>query len=269
MNIQGLIDAGFLRPGSFATYYDCDECCETGEVTWRDNVKDGGQYACYRCECGLNSVEPEELFTWNIVVPILVQRIGESLGGTPPFRETIPEIVWALGRKMRHEFYYVRRMNRREVTVIKTFFEQYPKAVLVTPTNLLQKQLKEVLPNHICFSIETIGTLDDACRLSIDMKLIEAELEPVEDKPKRQRMKRGNRAANIEKLITEMKEHFRASKDYYYATQSLLPRLTQAELAKRVGIRQNEVSRCLADPDATALKFLWEHSDDIRSVLNS
>jgi hypothetical protein len=66
-----------------------------------------------------------------------------------------------------------------------------------------------------------------------------------------------------------MKEHFRASKDHYYATGSLLPRPTQAELAKRVGIRQNEVSRCLADTDATLLQVLWMQANDIKSVLNS
>jgi hypothetical protein len=127
-----------------------------------------------------------------------------------------------------------------------------------------------MLPEHLCFSIETIGTMDEACRLSVDMKLIETELEPsVKENSKRQHSKRGNRAANIEKLIDEMKEHFRASKDHYYATGSLLPRPTQMEFAKRVGIRQNEVSRCLADTDATLLQVLWGQANDIKSVLNS
>jgi hypothetical protein len=270
MNIQGLIDTGILCPGSFATSYDCDECCDLGEVIWHESPQNGIRRAYYRCECGLNPVEPEELFTWDIVVPILVQRIGESLGLTAPFREVVPETVWSLGRKMRREFYYIRCINRRDVTVIRTFFAQYPTAVLVTPTDSLQRQVKEMLPEHLCFSIETMGTMDDACRLSVDMTLIEAELEPsVKENSKRQHAKRGNRTANIEKLIVEMKEHFRASKDHYYATGSLLPRPTQAELAKRVGIRQDDVSRCLNDSDATLFKLLWEHAEDIPFILDN
>jgi hypothetical protein len=126
-----------------------------------------------------------------------------------------------------------------------------------------------MLPEHLCFSIETIGTMDDACRLSVDMKLIEAELEPsIKENSKRQHAKRGNRAANIEKLIVEMTKHLRASRAHYDTTKHLLPRPSQTMLARCVGIRQDDVSRCLNDSDAAYLKLLWENAEDISFVVD-
>lgn len=266
MNIQGLIDTGILRSGSFAKSYDCDGCGDLGEVIWHESPQNGTRRAYYRCECGLNPVEPEELLTWDIVVPILVQRIGESLGWTAPFREVVPEVVWSFGRKMRHEFYYIRRMERLDVTVIKTFFEPYPKAVLVTPTNLLQRQLKDILPKHLCFSIEMIGTMDEACQLSIDMKLIEAELEPIVEAKKKPMPRRGNRTANIEKLAYELSQHLFASRDHVYEVGDILPRPSLQDLGKMAGLEKHDVTRCMKDKDAKKLQYLWKISNDIDEV---
>jgi hypothetical protein len=119
-----------------------------------------------------------------------------------------------------------------------------------------------------CFSVESIGTLDDSLCLNIDMTSIDTELEPAGSEPKRQHAKRGNRAANIERLIAEMNEYLRASKDHYYANQNLLPRPSQAMLAKWVGIRQDDVSRCLNAPDATHLKLLWKNAENVSFILD-
>jgi hypothetical protein len=266
LNIQELIDIGILRPGSFATSYDCDECCDLGEVIWHESPQNGTRRAYYRCECGLNPVEPEELLTWDIVVPILVQRIGESLGWTAPFREVVPEVVWSLGRKMRREFYYIRCSNRRDVTVIRTFFAQYPTAVLVTPTDSLQRQLKEMLPEHLCFSIETIGTMNEACRLSVDMTLIEAELEPIVEAKKKKMPRRGNRTANIEKLAHELSQHLIASRDHVWETGDILPRPSLQDLGKMAGLEKHDVTRCMKDKDAKKLQYLWKIANDIKEV---
>jgi len=268
LNIQGLLDAGLIRPGEFERAYYCESCFEYGEVTWHERP-DGSTRIVNRCKCSIYPLEPEQLSSWRVVTSVLIQRIGEAMGFKSPFTESLPELVWFFGRKPRREFYFVSNLTRRDQAAVKGFFTPFPTAVLLAATNFTQETLGELLPNHLCFSLESITTLDDSCRLTVDMMEIDALTVPTAAEPKHQRAKRGNRAANIEKLIAEMKEHCRSSKDHYYTHGRLLPRPTQTELAQRVGLRQNEVSRCLADPDAKILQLLWKECENEKYVLNS
>lgn len=151
---------------------------------------------------------------------------------------------------------------------MRDIFAPLSTTVLIVPTTADIDFIDCLTNRNLCFSVESIGTLDDSLCLNIDMTSIDTELEPVDSEPKRQHAKRGNRAANIEKLIAEMTEYLRASKDHYYATKNLLPRPNQAMLAKWVGIRQDDVSRCLNDPDATYLKLLWKNAENVSFVLD-
>lgn len=240
------------------------------DVIWIDNKKDGTQTPIIHCEeCGIYRISPDELRVWAINLTPLVEMFGTSMGFTTPFSEAVPGLVWSFGRKKRRDFFYLRRIHTDEFQTVRSFFAQHPTAIIVVPIQSDLDRIKELGLGNFCVSLDSLGRMDEAYRVSVDMTLIEAELEPVEEEPKRQRAKRGNRAANIEKLIAEMKEHYRASRDHYYATGQLLPRPTQGELAKRIGTRQDDVSRCLADPDAVVLKLLWNQAEDIRAVLNS
>jgi len=84
---------------------------------------------------------------------------------------------------------------------------------------------------------------------------------------------RGKRTANIELLEKELEEHLAAARDYAFTLQqrgrepALLPRPEQKDLAKRVGITQSAVSRCLNDPRARMLKILWRTADSLEDVM--
>jgi hypothetical protein len=108
--------------------------------------------------------------------------------------------------------------------------------------------------------------MDEACRLSVDLTLIESELEPVSETPKRQR----RRVIKIDQLVSEMKKHYQEAKDYYYASGGdILSRPTQEELAKRIGASQTIVSRCLKDKKAIILQTLWNNAENLEAILNS
>jgi hypothetical protein len=271
INMQRLIDIGLVQEGDFAVTYDCGcEDAETTFVEWSENPRDGTLRPFIKCRyCGVTRLDPNDLRTWSVQVSVVVRMIGESLGFTEPFTETIPNIVWQLGRKNRRDLYYVRRFYRDEFPIVRSFLALHPTAILLVPINTDKETYAMLCLNNHCVPVQEFITMDDEYRLTADWSKVEAELEPAEQEQKRPRVKRGNRAANIEKLITEMKEHYRASKSNYYATGSLLPRPTQEEIATRAGIGQRDVSRCLADPDAMLLKLLWKQADDISAVLKS
>lgn len=85
---------------------------------------------------------------------------------------------------------------------------------------------------------------------------------------------RGTRTANIEKLEKELENHLLAARDHAHALRDrgrepvLLPRPNQKELARRTGLSESDISRCLNDKRATVLKILWERADSLEAVMS-
>lgn len=50
-------------------------------------------------------------------------------------------------------------------------------------------------------------------------------------------------------------------------TPELLPRPSQQDLAKRAGLTETDVSRCLKDPAARELRLQWETALELDKVL--
>jgi hypothetical protein len=84
---------------------------------------------------------------------------------------------------------------------------------------------------------------------------------------------RGTRVSNIEKLEKELEGHLLAARDHAQSRvddglePTLLPKPTQTELGKRVGLIPSDVSRCLNDKRAILLKILWETADSLQAVM--
>jgi hypothetical protein len=85
--------------------------------------------------------------------------------------------------------------------------------------------------------------------------------------------RRGTRAVNIEKLEKEMERHLLAARDHARSLQDcgrnpvLLPRPSQKDLARRTGLTESDVSRCLNDKRAAMLKILWDTADSLDAVM--
>jgi DNA-directed RNA polymerase specialized sigma subunit len=173
--------------------------------------------------------------------------------------EIISGIVWQLGRKNRRELYYVRRFCDEEMAELRSFLALHPKAVLIVSTQTDKETYSTTLGlNNYCVAVQDFITMDEKYRLTADWSKV--ELDPLPSAKTKPAAKRGDRAVNIEKLIVELKEHCKAAKSNYEATQKTLPCLTQKEIAKRVGISQREVSRCLNDPNADLLNLYWKQA---------
>lgn len=263
LNIQGLLDAGLIRPGEYERSYYCEDCFEFGEVTWHD-LPDGGQRVVNRCECSIYPLKPEQLRSWRVVTPVLIQKIGEAMEFKPPFTESLSQLVWSFGRKSRREFYFVGNLTSEDDAAVKGFLMPYPTAVLLAATDWTRQKLGNMLPNNLCFSLEAMTTLDESCRLHVDMAEMEKEIAPVVNVKKKSSPRRGNRAANIERLTHELSQHLIAARDHAWTTGNLLPRPSMQALGKMVGIDKYDVTRCMKDEDAVKLRYMWKVAADIK-----
>jgi acyl-CoA synthetase (AMP-forming)/AMP-acid ligase II len=166
--------------------------------------------------------------------------------------------VWKLGRRGQQGFIYLNRVMIPDLTTLQPLLSRFPNAVFVAPTREILRWLAIVLPNR-GIAFQDISRLDEQYLIQFDMEKIEAIIEPEAVVSSRPTARRGNRTANIEKLVGELKEHYRAARDHYYHSDGkILARPTQGELASRIGARQSDVSRCLNDPDAVLLQMYEE-----------
>ncbi len=267
LDTTSLVEAGYLIPGEYASYFHCN-CGEStdAEVVWMDMPDGKPPRPIVRCECGIYSISPDKLRTWTVPFRPLIQRIGEAMGFKPPFSEAVPEIVWSFGRKMRREFYYVRGLDWGQDKTVKSFFMQYPTAVLIVPTDKLRKYIVALLPDNLCFSVESLGVMDESFQIHIDMTDIETEIRPLPDVKRKTVPRRGNRAANIEKLVHELEMHILTARDHVWETGNLLPRPTMQDLGKLAGLEKHDVTRCMQDDDAVKLRYLWKVANHIKLV---
>ncbi len=116
------------------------------------------------------------------------------------------------------------------------------------------------------FEHQEVTQLDERYRILFDMEKIEAIIMPDAPIPTKPTARRGNRSANIEKLVAELRQHLLVTRDHYWATGNLLPKPKMEDLGKMIGIEKYAVSRCIRDSDADMLRFLWQHADDMDFV---
>jgi len=252
-----------LSHGEFLEYFDCSE--GSGVIRWKTSSKTGKRRAICRCRLGSCPIDKDKIRTWDIQIGTLIDRIGEAMGFTPPFKEVMPK-VYSFGRKMRREFYYIRSIPHEAERAIQAFFKRLPTAVLMIPDECFRSVFELILPDNRVFYTAKYCSMDFDCRLSFDMQPIENDLsqsEVADKKPQTRRLEK------IDRLITAMKEHFQIARDFYYSNGTLLRRPTQADLAKRTGTSQDVVSRCLADEKAVVLRTLWNNAENLEAILNS
>lgn len=159
-----------------------------------------------------------------------------------------------------------------------------PGAILLTPTranwddeidalargrNLLLVPLAEVLDAANGDFVETSAWeeyLQSFCQM-VKLTL------PGNYRNKKPAPMRGTRVSNIEKLEKELESHLLAARDHAQSRvddglePALLPRPSQTELGKGVGLNPSDVSRCLKDKRATVLKILWTTAESLEDVM--
>ena len=246
----------------------CNKCSTYNEVLIVKGRKDKDYFYKSCPTCGrFKRISPKILRRWRTRKEPILEFFIQAVGIKGTMSEVIPERVWKLGRRGQQQFLYVNHVSDDDLKAVSNELKRYPQAIFVVPQPYIMEYLDIVLENRGIILSEVSDLTEDQ-RIIFDLEKIEAAIGPREIPKRTAPTRRGGRTTKIEKLVEELTEHYKASKDHYYNNGKLLPRPTQAQLAVRIGCRQNDVSRCLNDPSAHLLKMLWEGADEEKVVLD-
>jgi hypothetical protein len=280
-DLEHWVATGVLRPMNPAGSLPCLGCSGeyVGEVVFLTDPETNSTRAYLPCpHCGPSSIPPAALRRWRIDVERLVEVL--FTGVASDLRLTCVEVgrLWRIGRSSgpggAFAVFFGRQLHRADAGEILESARIPSKAIvfapLYTPARSVKSRGALVLPLLSVVSSSS-GTVhfdrqQVANRLA---EWLQSRVHPT----KRPVRKRATRAADIAALTKELQEHLRAARDYAISTRDrtgqpqLLPRPTQEDLARRIGSSQWTVSRCLNDPEARELVFLWELAVDLDRLL--
>jgi len=181
----------------------------------------------------------------------------------------VPARLWYVGRvrwagRQRDVCFTVCRSPRADAKAAEAV-QTRPKHLLFVPSETAVDYWSAVA--GLVFALERYLFLDgESLRFdtqAVADRLVELGLAG-DGRKKAARRKRASRTANIEKLTQAMMEHVRTARKAAFdsrehtGTPDLLPRPTLEELARQTGMSPATASRCLKDPEARELRFLWE-----------
>jgi len=281
--LRQLQAANILQATTSAASASCLECGgdHLRHVTFLADKRTGNRRGYISCpECGPVEIAPEQLQRWAVNVPEFLRASFSSGGAAVTLGEPIGNRLWRIGRATwagrSREVYFVRAFRRFDDRAIVAEMLRRPKSVLFFPTVLSMKRWESIAANLV-IPLDAVLTFDGES-FAFDVEYVESRLIDAgfADGPKKvaPQKKRGARMAHIEALTREMMEHVKSARDHAVDTRDrtgtpqLLPRPTQAELARRVKISEASVSRCLVDNSARELQFLWELSLDVDRLIS-
>jgi hypothetical protein len=258
---------GLLRQMPNATTVDCLECGEFEPVFYREI---GGVpkifSSCRRG--GLQMIDRQRLRRWEISLVGLMDWLHESLQLAGTRVELASGRIWRLGRLRngdRQGVMFVWGLHRYDVVPLLSSHHWTGKTLLFVPA-------KVPLDVRLPMSVGVIPLAEvvqaQGERLVIESALdqLAAGAKPITKAPLPP--KRSRRTAMIEALTRCLLEHVRAAREHLLFLEdsgqelTALPRPTRRDLAKQLGTEEWNVGRCLNDPTANELRYLWELADD-------
>ena len=285
---QGELDrwvaSGVLQPISPASSLPT-LCCggeQVGEVVFLTDADAGRVSAYVSCpHCGPSPLSPAALRRWRVDLERLTHVVFAEIDVAPQSVCLEAGRLWRVGKasKVAGGFvaFFGRQLHRHDAGEILNRARIPNRAVVFSPWYLPATVAGDhgplILPLTDVVSSASNGTI----RFDRD-QVVDRLAEWLQTRPsaeKRAARKRASRAADIAALTRELKDHLRAARDHAVCTSdrtgraSLLPRPTQEELARRIGSSQWTVSRCLNDPEARELNYLWELAADVDRLLGS
>lgn len=277
--IAELTAAGLLTELPPVRSVACPEC---PEAPFRDVIytesSNGTPRTLLACpHCGLSEIPLDHLRRWQVERGALVDLVRRSLNLNGQRSESQPDRLWRLGR-LSHggaiwSVWLGFQLFRRDASDLLLRAQFPARTLLLVPGRLPTS----ALPHGV-----RAGSLRDLTEWSGEtLQWDEVRREellhvPQAESPspkKRAPTRRQTRAADIDALVAELKQHLRSARDYAYETReargvpALLPRPTQKDLARRLGITESRISRSLNDGRATELQLLWNLADDLDQVL--
>ncbi|MGC1276554.1 MAG: hypothetical protein WBC44_22870 [Planctomycetaceae bacterium] len=272
--------AGLLQELPAARSLACDGCPDAPflDVVFTQSAA-GRPRALLPCpHCGLGEVPLERLQRWQAERNVLIDRIGSAFGLTGAAGEIVAGRMWRLGR-LRHRadrwsVWFGLRLARHDAGELMNRARPAPRTLLLVPG----RGPSFALPTGVAVAslCELTSWSDGTIRWDEDLldERLAGHVPPTRPSSKKAApARRQSRAADIEALVAELSQHLRAARDHAFHTRdtqgaaALLPRPSQKELARRLGITESRVSRSLNDPHARQLQLLWGMAEDLDAIL--
>lgn len=277
--LADLIAAGLLTEIAPARSSACAGCPEAPfcDVICTERHT-GERRALLACpNCGLTEIPLDHLQRWQVEGGAVLELVRQTLSLAGQRSEIVSGRLWRLGR-LNHggtpwSVWLGFQLFRRDAGDILLRAQFPARTLLLVPSRL---------PSYPLAGCVQSGSLRDLTEWSDDGLQWDAErLEELLHVPatesrspkKPAPTRRQSRAADIDALVAELKQHLRSARDHAFHTResrgvpALLPRPTQKDLARRLGITESRVSRSLNDERAAELCLLWSLADDLDQVL--
>lgn len=280
-SLQRLNELGVLRTAASAAAVSCPECgsgpLRIEYVTDLATRLPHGYVACGTC--GTSEVDLQTADRVAIDVPSLIRFAFRPCEMTPLIEEIVPRRLWRVGKmalaRASRAVFFARGVNADLAEQCRARLADASTAILFVPTERGVRWWRATVRNPV-LSLESTSSWGGG-DASFDRAHVEGQVRTaapaIADSTARPRPKRGVRAAKIETLRNELIEHLRAAKHYAEfnadnaGVPELLPRPTQKELAKRTGMSETDVCRCLKDDSARELQLYWNTALDLSAIL--
>lgn len=258
--IAYFVKMGFLHRGRDLEEVMCDcwdaEFCSV--VRFNPDNKNSPPVRYCR-HCGFTTLAPEDIQTWDVDTPKILNCLAEAAGFPVPVPE-IPELTWSMGRCRRKNLCYVRNFRGDEnKKLFLNYYKNRPGTVFLTSQHFQAELLKsrEVEP---IIDLEPFIEVEDS-KIIFDREGFLQVLESFEDSAQTKRGKRADRLCRIEKLTNFLCDYVRSVIECVDCGKEIPRRPTQAWVAKSVAIRQPDVSNCLKDKEAIQLRYIWDNME--------
>lgn len=279
-DLERWVATGVLRPISPTTSLPCLGCAgeHVGEVVYLTDPGTGTARAYLPCpQCGPSAVSPAALQRWAVEVVPLVELVFTDSVTAVRLTCLHANRLWRVGKSTGPDgsftVFFGRQLHRADAAEILQRARIPPNSVVFVPLHTPPPSAEPKGP----LVLPIIPVISSAGTIQFDWQGVGqrvAEWRQGQDRPeKRSLRKRASRAADIAALTKELQAHLRAARDYAVSTRDrsgepkLLPRPTQEDLARRIDASQWTVSRCLGDPEARELHYLWELAVDLERIL--
>lgn len=262
-------------PSASAACLDCGGGY-MGRVLFVKNRIDGLTKCFLNCPaCGPAPIDPERLRRWSVDVCGCLDALAAAASMRGPVREVVDGRLWFVGHAAwagrSVEVYFARQAVGPHRVAVRAALAKHPRAVVLVPTRENADRAWSDCTNVVAALDETSALLDG--RLVFDATMVVSQIGTSAAKPKKSPAKRGERAADIEKLTRSMIAHLRAARDHANFTlenggkAELLPCPTQRELARLNQMSESAVSRCMKDKRAVQLRLLMEVASDVYQIM--
>jgi hypothetical protein len=254
---------GLLREGPVSRTVECDACQEghVEEVIQMD-YPDGKRRFFIPCpECFTVEVNPKRLRQWFPNYGEIAELLYQSLNCRGLVKEIVPNSLWNIGQAplagQSHPIWLARSLTKE----IAPFLPQgkLPLLFVIAPIHY-----ENAFDPDRTFEMSSLVTLKGS-QLNLDVESIRHQPGPVENTSQivsQHFRKDVRRASAIQAAKRELHNHILSMKSLLVNTNERLPRLTQKELACRLGESESMISRILNENTDEILTILWKTANN-------